>query len=269
MKKTAVYLLVILSFLMAGCYLPNQPGPLPRGINEIRYDTNVNIMGVVRNDSVPGQSFVFMINCFDIEENAFVDTSNIKSAIVKFIEEQTGYEYQFTPDTTLSDTLPYVKFISPPSFRPIANTRYFLDVTFPNGAKIIDSAMVPGKPQLSINDVILQDNTLLIRYSPPIHSAYTQIYISPDIIEDNPLQISYTDTSQIILRANLKASASNLQGKLRFDIYAFDENYLKYQKATVNLFFHQYNPTISTVDSAYGCFFAMSDTSITFDISAK
>ncbi|MCD6101086.1 MAG: hypothetical protein J7K33_10950, partial [Candidatus Marinimicrobia bacterium] len=66
-----------------------------------------------------------------------------------------------------------------------------------------------------------------------------------------------------------KASASNLQGKLRFDIYAFDENYLKYQKATVNLFFHQYNPTISTVDSAYGCFFAMSDTSITFDISAK
>lgn len=266
-KKNVICLLITLSLLIMGCYLPNQPGPLPQGIDKIKYDTIVNIMGVVRNDSLPGQSFVFMINCFDIEENSFVDTSNIKNAIVKFVEEKTGREYQFASDTTIADTLPYVRFISPPLFQPIANTRYFLNITFPNGEKIIDSTTVPDKPRVSSNNVIFQNNTLFIRYKPPSHSAYTQIYISPDIVENNPLQVSYTDTSRLLLQTNLKADAAGLPKRLRLDIYAFNENYLKYQKTAVNLFFHQYNPTASTMDDAYGCFFAVSDTSVTLNIS--
>ncbi|MBO8130815.1 MAG: hypothetical protein H0Z29_04765 [Candidatus Marinimicrobia bacterium] len=257
MNINKITVILSLAILLVSCYLPNQPGPMPAGIDRIGKDVKTNVLGVIRNDGQPGSSFIFLINCINIETNDFEEKPNVHDATVKLINLGNGKEISFYIDTAFStDTIQYAKYINN-DFIPQDNCKYLLKIELPDSVTIVDTTIVPSKPVIVQNDVKFEDNSINMTYHPPENSAYSEFYFVPNILNTEFLSVTHNGIDS--LKINIASTYPlNTIDSLTVLIYSFDEKYLRYQKTSRNLLNHVYNPIATTIEGAYGCFFSLS-----------
>jgi hypothetical protein len=249
---------IVLLLVVLGCDMPYEPGPMPEHIVDTEYIESLNIMGIVRSDSVAGSSFVHVQRTMTTEEiYSFEVDPTVQNAIVTVVDEGTNEEWTFQHS---SDTL-YSGYYFDSTFTPLYGHTYQLTITADSLPTLTATATVPLKPRL---DSYIVDS--------PAKQASFDLLLRDDVYQYSVFLMFANDTLETILEG-ARNTVETVEFNWRADmgdplsimIVGFDENLTRYGNASITFIPNTYHKDESTVNNGYGCFGAVAVASIRLD----
>lgn len=247
--------LIILLLVVLGCDMPYEPGPMPEHIIDTDYMESLNVMGVLRSDSVAGSSFIYVQRTMTTEEiYTFEADPTVQNATVTIIDQDNMDQWIFRHTT---DTLRSGYYLDN-TFTPLYGHTYQLTVKADSLPTLTATATVPQKPRLEEYTIDSQARkasfNLLLREDVYQYSIYLMF---PDDTLGTTLEGARNTVETIEFNWG-----SALGDPLNVMIVGFDENLTRYGNASITFIPNTYHEDGSTVNNGYGCFGAVAVTTI-------
>ncbi len=234
---------------MVSCDLPTDPGPMPVDIIHTEFEPGHNILGVLRLDDNPGSSFIRVERAYKTEEITEDFASVVNNANVTIIAEDTS-TFTFISDTTRGD------IYTDSSFVPVEGVKYVLTVSSPDLPELTATTQVPNYPTIDEYIHTPQQSVSVTILSSPSIDLY-DVYLISDIDE---IQVRIVNESENI---SISFDLSELSGDpSTIEIYGYEKNLSEYLQSSITIKPQSYHETVTTVSNGYGCFGAVSKTTI-------
>ncbi len=248
--KGIKYIPISLFIIMVSCDLPTDPGPMPVDIIHTEFEPEHNILGVLRLDDNPGSSFIRVEKAYKIEEITEGVSPVVNNADVTIIAEDTS-AFTFVSDSTRGD------IYTDSSFVPVEGVEYTLTVSSPDLPELTATTKIPSYPSIDESSLtITEQSVLLTILSSPSIDLY-DVYLISEIDE---IQVRIVNESENI---SISFDLSKLSGDpSTIEIYGYENNLSKYLQSSISIKPQSYHETVTTVSNGYGCFGAVSKTTI-------
>lgn len=232
-------------FLIPGCDLPWEPGPMPTEIIDTEFEPGLNIFGILRLEkSGESASFfrveqAYQLSDLSLENNYYLPV--VDDAEVMVFDSGWG-------DTAVfifgSDGM-YRNL----SFNPIPGRTYQLKITAPDLPALSGETMIPNLPELDESQPSESERTFTI--SADSTAAMYDLYLIYETGSDLERRLN-TVLESITFNAK---SVDPIYGRLvRIEVFAYDKNMADYLQAQVTIKPQAYNELVKTVEGGYGCF---------------
>jgi len=243
-------------FILNSCDLPTAPGPQPKTLIETDFETQLNIFGVLRADSVAGSSFIHVERAVTTSQmytgEGVIDTT----ATVLVTDSLSGEVFRFEP---IEDSL-HAGYYYNAGFTAIAGRCYFLEVSSGDLPTLTGVTAVPTRPQVAENSLILNDEEL--RFTLRL-TADTDQYICYLLAADNYVQKQILNHGGAT--ATITFSLTELgAAPVGLMIVGYDSNLMVYSNSTPSFIPQTYHEIVSTVENGYGCFGSLAVTTLKF-----
>jgi len=238
--------------------MPYEPGPMPEHIIDTEYVESLNVMGIIRSDSVAGSSFIHVQRTMTTEEiYSFEVDPTVQNAIVTVVDLGTNEQWMFQHS---SDTL-YSGYYFDSTFTPLYGHTYQLIITADSLPTLTATTTVPQKPGLETYSI-----------DSPAKRARFALLLREDVYQYSLFLMFANDT----LEATLEGARNTVEtvefnwhadmgDPLNIMIVGFDENLTRYGNASITFIPNTYHKDESTVNNGYGCFGAVAVTTVRLD----
>jgi hypothetical protein len=256
MREWIYWLIVLLpaAVVIPGCDLPFERGPQPTELVDLEFQPGHNILGILRLDDIAGSSFIRVERAYRTEEMDEDFSSLVRDAYVMIESGSMKSIFRLAVDSVLGDVYKNSEFIA------TENQRYTLYISSPDLPDLGASVIVPPRPDVVEASVLKTDRSVQfdIQTNPAI-----QIYDIFGVLNGkfhNVRLLNDRDTLHVLFK-----SEDPLSSPVRIEIYGFEENLSLYMASSITIKPQAYHETVSTVEGGYGCFGALSKTTLTFE----
>lgn len=254
MKKlhttASLFLIGITVFLITTCYLPTDPGPQPKPIVKTPFDPGFNVLGVLRNDGVPGSSFLRVERAYQQQESNDNFTPIVENAKVRIVRESDSS----IADFTLAEDSLRGKIYTDSTFQPVTGEQYILTLTGDSLPAVTGSVLIPPKPEIDSSSVSVSTRAVSFRLKTHPEITLYDVYL---FCQDTVLSSRRKSEETGNLDFNFTLSSS--VGKpLGLELYGYEKNLTEYITAPITIKPQTYQETITTVSGGYGVFGAVS-----------
>jgi len=248
------FILLIVVLVGIGCDLPQDPGPMPTIIIDWEFEPGHNVLGVLRNESQPGTSFLRIERAWETEETSAELDVVIRDAEVTVFTDSSEWDFIFVNDSINTDI--YLN----PEFLPRPDREYYLIVKSPGLPTLTGSVIVPAPPALDSVNIIIEPGQISFDLGANSTIRMYDIYVFSEFDVINQRLIS--DGNGV----SVYCSLSELTGKpALLVVYGYEANLAAYQTSPNTIKPQTYHETIITVEGGYGCFGAVSVASTALD----
>ena len=243
MKK--IFILILIALI--SCDLPQDPGPMPTEIIQSDYIPGLNIIGVLRNDGIPGSSFFRVERSWETEEATMEFIVTVENAMVTIASDSSVWDFTFTIDSLRGE------IYANPDFSPTEQVYYELIANAPGLPELTGEVTVPAVPAVDTSSILIENNIFQVSIAGQAEIEMYDIIVISDFNSITKRYLSNGDT--LIAEMNL----SNLIGEpVGLAVYAYETNLAQYQTGTTTIKPQTYHEAVNTVAGGYGCFGAVS-----------
>ncbi|MEJ2628240.1 MAG: hypothetical protein P8078_06765 [bacterium] len=252
--RNSIFLIFVLNCLLwCGCEkLITGYGPQPSYIDKPEYEQKLNILGILRPDSLQGrpQSFVHVekaISIYDVDDSLSVD--NVEVSIIKLDQNVPVDSVQliYSDFNGFYDSKEYRNG----TFFPQAKITYEVKCKREGFPELKGRTAVPSEPEIISESVHCSNNNLFFTIKSDSLASLYYIYLK---INGNDFfkQIVKKGNENIDMVFHLH-DVCNVH-TARVTIIAYDNNMSEYISYNVNIKPNTYREDYSTVENGYGCF---------------
>ncbi|MCF7824070.1 MAG: DUF4249 domain-containing protein [Candidatus Marinimicrobia bacterium] len=249
-----LYLLAWTIFLISGCDMPQDPGPMPSEIVATEFEPGLNILGVLRADNQQGSSFINVNRALTTEEIYSDSIINFSPALdfVRVSASSTGTDYVFLPAGDSSNVENY----QDTSLTVQVGEAYSLEISAPDFPVLSAYTQVPEQPQLVANTLSVAAGSISFQLQHQTSAFEYKLYL---IFPDGALKKLIKPTDQDIIAVDWDYEVTKGDPRSLM-LCALDENLTRYENSPISFLPNTYHPDGSTVTGGYGCFGSVSIT---------
>lgn len=248
-----------LYLLISACDLPTDPGPMPTDIIDTDFKPGLNILGVLRLDGITGTSFIRVERAYHIEETDTMEWDAYFSPVVSNAEvivqgatNKISYIFSFVDDSIRGD------IYTNDNFSPLEGEQYSLTINSPELPELTATTSIPVKPSIDSTTLVVSDHSVSFDL---LSTTDTDIYDVFLVFPNDTLHQRIVNNNDE--RISTHFSFSSVLGQAMWvEIYGFDANLAEYLTFTITIKPQIYQETVTTVTGGYGCFGAVSKTTI-------
>jgi len=243
---------ILASVLLFTCDLPHQPGPMPTDIVETEFEPGLNILGVLRADEIPGNSFMNINRALTTEE-IYSDTIENFSPEVEYVQilrlRDSSLTFFTQSNVNPQDWEDYVN----PMLHARSGETYELEIYAPGFPLLTAETTIPQIPWVAKGSWV-KDPGLLeldLDHHPSAFEYKLYLYFGSTALEK---VVKPNDNDKIPVSWEYD---SNLGSPHTLEVFALDENLTRYGNSPISFIPNTYHPDGSTVEGGYGCFGAV------------
>jgi len=227
-------------------------GPQPSYIDTPEYEEKLNILGVLRPDSLQGrsQSFVHVekaISIYDVDDS--LDIQDVEVTIFE-LEENIPVD---TIQLVYSD---FNGFYDKEEYRdstffPHANTTYLVRCKKEGFPELLGRTTVPSKPEIIPGTVLYADNNLSFAIQPDSLASLYYIYLE---VGGTVFFRQFIKQENENINVEFQLKDSNTVHTATVTIITYDYQLSEYITYNINVKPNTFRENYSTVEKGYGCF---------------
>jgi len=229
-------------------------GPQPRFIGDEEYTPGLNILGIIRPDSLDSESLSYVLVEKVIHAVSSVsDSFNVIDArvmVYRIMDDIAVDSFEFYYDTTQL----FPSIYRPQNLQPRAGDTYYIRCTRGRLPEVTATTTVPDVPVIENDDVVISENSIRFKIESHPSAAMYDVYVfSGNYFNSARLLQSASGTTPVEISFNGDPDPDAF-----IIIYAYDNNLSGYLTSP-NIFIkpNTYRPFFSTVNGGYGCFGSM------------
>jgi hypothetical protein len=229
-------------------------GPQPRFIGNEEYIPGLNILGIIRPDSLDSKSLSYILVEKVIPAVSNVpDSFNVIDArvmVYRIMDDIAVDSFEFYYDTTQL----FPSIYRPQNLQPRAGDTYYVRCTREGLPEVTATTTVPDVPVIENDNVVISENSIRFTIvSHPSAAMYDVVLLSGSYFNSARLLQSTDGNTPVEI-----SYSGNLGPDSWILIYAYDTNLSDYLTSP-NIFIkpNTYRPFFTTVNGGYGCFGSM------------
>lgn len=244
-------LLAIFPLIFLTCDLPHKLGPQPTEIIPTEFEPGHNILGILRLDDVANSSFIRVERAYQTEELSNTFSVLIENATVTIAQDSNNYT--FAPVTDSIRGFIYTN----DQFKPIVGKQYFLSIKSPDLPDVTADTKIPSRPIVIDSSINVTEKQIKFTIKLSSDIKLYEVFILSET-DDISRRLS-NDDKDLLIEINL----SKLNGTPKLiEVYGYESNLAKYLSSSFTIKPQTFHEIVSTVNDGYGCFGALSKTTV-------
>lgn len=253
LKNIILFISVVNCLMWCGCEkLITGYGPQPSYIDKPEYEQKLNILGMLRPDSLQGRprSFVHVekaISIYDVDDSLAIEEVEVRIIKLSHNVPVDSVQLRYSDLNGFYDTKAYRNEI----FFPCAHTTYEIKCKKEGFPELKGKTTVPSEPEIIAESVDFSNNN--VSFTIKSDSLTSLYYVYLEVCGNYFFKqfVKKSDENTDVL-FHLPEVCNVYSAKVT--IIAYDNNMAEYISYNVNIKPNTYREDYSTVENGYGCF---------------
>jgi hypothetical protein len=254
MVRNSVFMIFFLNCLQwCGCEkLITGYGPQPSFIDSPEYEKKLNILGILRPDTLQGrpQSFVHVekaISIYDMQDSLSVDDVEVTIVTLENNVPIDSIQFIYSDFNGFYSKKEYRN----DSFFPQANTTFEVRCTKEGFPELRGKTTIPSEPEIIEESIRYADNSLFFSIQSDTLASVYYIYLE---VGKNVFFKQFIKQNNDKMEVEFRLPDNNTIHTAQTTIIAYDNKFSEYISYNVNIKPNTYREDYSTVEDGYGCF---------------